>query len=93
MVRSAAGKRHSSWEELHAKGLRPTGVGGGDEHRGGEQLSLHDGVGIPTTVVYARELSQPAILEGIKAGHRIHQNQRAGGTGTAPECGNGHDGR
>jgi len=26
-------------------------------------------VGIPTTVVYARELSQPAILEGIKAGH------------------------
>ena len=28
-----------------------------------------DGVGIPTTVVYARELSQPAILEGIKAGH------------------------
>jgi len=57
------------WEELHAKGLRPTGVGGGDEHRGGEQLSLHDGVGIPTTVVYARELSQPAILEGIKAGH------------------------
>jgi hypothetical protein len=57
------------WEELHAKGLRPTGVGGGDEHRGGEQLSLHDGVGIPTTVVYTRELSQPAILEGIKAGH------------------------
>lgn len=57
------------WEQLHAKGLRLTGVGGGDEHRGGEQLSLHDGVGIPTTVVYARELSQPAILEGIKAGH------------------------
>ena len=57
------------WEKLHAQGLRPTGVGGGDEHRGGEQLSLHDGVGIPTTVVYARELSQPAILAGIKAGH------------------------
>jgi hypothetical protein len=57
------------WEQLHAKGLRPTGVGGGDEHRGGEQLALHDGVGIPATVVYARELSQPAILEGIKAGH------------------------
>jgi hypothetical protein len=57
------------WEKLHAQGLRPTGVGGGDEHRGGEQLSQGDGVGIPTTVVYARELSQPAILEGIKAGH------------------------
>jgi hypothetical protein len=49
--------------------MRPTGVGGGDDHRGGEQLSLHDGVGIPTTVVYARELSQPAIMEGVKAGH------------------------
>ncbi len=57
------------WEAQLAKGLRPTGVGGGDEHRAGEQLSLHDGVGIPTTVVYARELSQPAILEGVKAGH------------------------
>lgn len=57
------------WEAQLAKGLRPTGVGGGDDHRAGEQLSQHDGVGIPTTVVYARELSQPAILEGIKAGH------------------------
>jgi hypothetical protein len=57
------------WEAQLAKGLRPTGVGGGDDHRGGEQLPAHDGVGIPTTVVYAKELSQPGILEGIKAGH------------------------
>jgi hypothetical protein len=57
------------WEQQLAKGFRITGVGGGDDHRGGEQLALHDGVGIPTTVVYARELSQPAILEGLKAGH------------------------
>jgi hypothetical protein len=57
------------WEQQLAKGFRITGVGGGDDHRGGEQLGLQDGVGIPTTVVYARELSQPAILEGIKAGH------------------------
>ncbi len=57
------------WEAQLARGLRPTGVGGGDEHRAGEQLSRHDGVGIPTTMVYARELSQPAILEGIRAGH------------------------
>lgn len=61
------------WEQQLAKGLRPTGVGGGDEHRAGEQLALHDGVGLPTTVVYARELSQPAILEGIKAGHAFVQ--------------------
>ncbi|HVG27137.1 MAG TPA: CehA/McbA family metallohydrolase, partial [Acidobacteriaceae bacterium] len=57
------------WEAQLAKGLRPTGVGGGDDHRGGEQIAEGDGVGIPTTVVYARELSQAAILEGIKAGH------------------------
>jgi hypothetical protein len=57
------------WEAQLAKGFRPTGVGGGDDHRGGEQLPQHDGVGIPTTVVYARELSQQGILEGIKAGH------------------------
>ena len=59
----------SFWETQLAKGLRLTGVGGGDEHRAGEQLPLHNGVGIPTTVVYASELSQPAILKGIKAGH------------------------
>ena len=57
------------WEAQLAKGLRPAAVGGGDDHRGGEQLPLHDGVGNPTTVVYAKELSQPAILAGIKAGH------------------------
>ena len=64
-----AGNGVPFWEAQLAKGLRPTGVGGGDEHRSGEQLALHDGVGIPTIVVYARELSQPAILEGVKAGH------------------------
>jgi hypothetical protein len=64
-----AGNGVSFWEAQLAKGFRPTGVGGGDEHRAGEQLALQDGVGIPTTLVYARELSQPAILEGIKAGH------------------------
>jgi hypothetical protein len=57
------------WEAQLAQGLRPTGVGGSDDHRAGEQLPLHDGVGIPTTVVYASKLSQPAILEGIQAGH------------------------
>ncbi|WP_213805082.1 CehA/McbA family metallohydrolase [Granulicella sp. dw_53] len=68
------------WEQQLARGLRPTGVGGGDEHRAGEQLALHDGVGIPTTVVYARELSQPAILEGIKAGHVFVQVTGPDGT-------------
>ena len=57
------------WEEQIAKGYRITAVGGGDDHRSGEQLYRESGVGRPTTVVYARELSERAILEGIQAGH------------------------
>jgi len=56
------------WEEELAKGLRITAVGGSDDHRSGEQLP-DDGVGRPTDVVYAPELSERGILDGIKAGH------------------------
>jgi hypothetical protein len=64
-----AGNGVPFWEEQIAQGHRITGVGGSDDHRAGEQLDRASGVGNPTTVVYARELSEPAILEGIKAGH------------------------
>jgi len=55
------------WEKQLARGYRITAVGGSDNHN----ASLHGaaGVGSPTTVVYARELSQPALLEAIRAGH------------------------
>jgi len=61
------------WEEQVARGLHPTAVGGGDDHRAGEQLPLGVGVGTPTTVVYASELSEPAILEGVRKGHVVIQ--------------------
>lgn len=67
------------WEKQIAKGYRITAVGGGDDHRSGEQLDNNVGVGTPTTVVYADELSEKAILAGIKAGHVIIQRRGPNG--------------
>lgn len=54
------------WEDLLNKGLRPTAIGGSDNHNGPAELSP---VGFPTTVVYADNLSDRAVLEGIRKGH------------------------
>jgi hypothetical protein len=59
----------SFWEKQLNAGLRPTAIGGSDNHRPQLAPEKAGAVGSPTTVVYARELSVPAILEGIKAGH------------------------
>jgi len=55
------------WEKLLNQGYRPTAIGGSDNHDA--DIQGPGSIGYPTTVVYARELSTPAILEGIKAGH------------------------
>ena len=56
------------WEGLLDRGCRVTGIAGSDNHdpdaKGGGQAP----VGRPATVVYAPELSQPAILEGLRRG-------------------------
>ncbi len=52
------------WEKQLARGFRITAVGGSDTH----EPELHT-IGLPTTVVYAHELSVAAILDGIRAGH------------------------
>jgi hypothetical protein len=49
-------------------GRRPTAIGGSDNHEGGTDIK-HHAVGTPTTVVYANELSQVAVLQGVRAGH------------------------
>lgn len=54
------------WEALLNKGFRPTAIGGSDNHNA---PSDKDAVGYPTTVVYAPELSDRAILGAIRAGH------------------------
>ena len=58
------------WEKQLAQGFRPTAVGGSDNHRAVPILTEPDiPVGTPTTVVHAAELSMPAVLDGIRAGH------------------------
>jgi hypothetical protein len=57
------------WNKQLDDGYRLTGVGGSDNHRAMQPLDQAGSVGSPTTVVYAAELSVPAILDGIRAGH------------------------
>jgi hypothetical protein len=58
----------SFWEEQLNRGYRLTAVGGSDNHRPTLPLDETSSVGHPTTVVYAAELSTPAILAGIRSG-------------------------
>ena len=57
------------WEARLNAGLRITAVGGSDNHDPTIDLTRLGAVGSPTTVVHAPELSQAAILAGIRAGH------------------------
>jgi len=56
------------WEHQLSLGYRLTGIGGSDNHRPMRPLDQAGSVGRPTTVVYASELSTPAILDGIRTG-------------------------
>jgi hypothetical protein len=64
------------WEKQLNAGHRITAIGGSDSHRPDEH-----GIGKPTTVVYAGELSQTAIVQGIRAGH-VFVDVAGAGTGT-----------
>jgi hypothetical protein len=57
------------WNKQLNNGCRLTGIGGSDNHRPMQPLDQQGSVGSPTTVVFATELSTPAILAGIRAGH------------------------
>ena len=57
------------WEHQLELGYRLTGIGGSDNHRPMWPLDKVGSVGSPTTVVYSADLSTPAILAGIRAGH------------------------
>ncbi len=63
------------WDKQLKNGCRLTGVGGSDNHRPMEPPDQPGSVGSPTTVVYANELSVPAILDGIRAGHVFMDTQ------------------
>jgi len=57
------------WEKQLDAGFRLTGIGGSDNHTAQRPPDQIGSIGSPTTVVYATELSTPAILAGIRAGH------------------------
>ncbi|CAN5472736.1 CehA/McbA family metallohydrolase [soil metagenome] len=55
------------WQARLNEGLRITAIGGSDNHNA--EAPPASNVGHPTTVVYAKELSETAILNAIRAGH------------------------
>lgn len=61
-----SGRDIAIWEGELAKGRRITALGGSDNH---DVEMGRLGVGMPTTLVYAPELSERAILDAVAAGH------------------------
>ncbi len=62
------------WDELASQGFRIAAVGGSDDHRAGAGTGVNDSaIGSPTTLVLADELSEAAILDGIRRGRTIVQ--------------------
>jgi predicted metal-dependent phosphoesterase TrpH len=59
----------SYWNEELNRGCRLIGIGGSDNHKPLQPLDQLGSIGSPTTVVYADNLSTPAILDGIHEGH------------------------
>ncbi len=56
------------WHARLNEGHRLVAVGGSDNHEPVRRHVLYGAIGRPTTVVFARELSQDAILDGLRSG-------------------------
>lgn len=63
----------SVWAEMLTRGHRVVPIGGSDEHTPDEIADRR--VGVPATVVFAQELSERALLQGLKAG-RVYVRTR-----------------
>jgi hypothetical protein len=57
------------WQQRLNDGLRVTAIGGSDNHNATLAPEHESGIGKPTTVVYAANLSERAVLDGVLAGH------------------------
>ena len=57
------------WQDKLNKGFRITGIAGSDNHNA--TIPDHDGsaIGTPTAVIYADNLSEAKLLDGIRSGH------------------------
>ncbi|ORW41618.1 hypothetical protein AWB90_20155 [Mycobacterium paraense] len=59
------------WQRLLCEGRRVVAVGGSDSH------ARRQPVGAPQTVVYARELSTPALIDGLRCGRSYIARSRS----------------
>jgi hypothetical protein len=56
------------WEQQLRQGHRLTAIGGSDNHHADWPADKAGSIGYPSTVIYARNLSVAALLEGIQSG-------------------------
>ncbi len=62
----------AAWEALLDRGSHAAALGGGDDHAAGKATgAFASPLGSPTTLVYADELSAPAIVEAVKRGRTV----------------------
>jgi hypothetical protein len=62
------------WDQLLGEGNRIAAIGGSDDHRAGAGTGITDTpLGSPTTLVLADNLSEAAIIDGIRKGRTIVQ--------------------
>jgi hypothetical protein len=60
------------WDEQLDAGHRIAAVGGSDDHRGGAVMDPAESLlGSPTTLVYASELGEAAIMTGVREGRTV----------------------
>jgi hypothetical protein len=68
-LREGPGSGVSLWEDQLNKCFHLTGIGGSDNHDADIPRGERSAIGRPTTVIHAQELSERALLDGIRAGH------------------------
>ena len=62
----------AAWEALLDRGSHAAAMGGGDDHSAGKATgAFASPLGSPTTLVYATELSAPAIVDAVKRGRTV----------------------
>ncbi len=66
------------WEARLNEGHRPTAIGGSDNHKPDEDPKAFPAVGSPTTVVWAENLSERAILDAVRSGRAFVDVEGAG---------------
>jgi hypothetical protein len=74
---STAAGRLAFWVDLLNRGMHVTAVGGSDDHSPEETADRQ--IGTPATVVFAAELSERAIVDGLKAGRVYIRTKGPGG--------------